>query len=135
MSVRTPKIALGPLEIQILEYLWRYGAAEVKAVSRVLDAGRPNSLNTIQSGMERLYRKGFLSREKVSHAYVYDVALSRAQMFSRVIGEVLESFSPTNTDNYLLAFVDFAAECDADGLDALEVLIQRKRSEQKGGGT
>lgn len=132
MSVRTKKIALGSLEIAILEYLWEHGAAEVKSVAAGLLLKRRVTGNTVQSAMERLFRKGFLARQKVSHAYVYNSKVSHSQVISRVIGEVLDSFSPDTANNYLLAFVDYAADVDEDSLDALEALIKRKRLEKSG---
>lgn len=129
MSVRTGKIALGPLEISILRYLWRRDGAEVKTVFRELGSSDAKSLNTVQSAMERLFRKGLLSREKVSHAYLYRAEVSRVQMISRVIDDVLQSFSTDSNDNYLLAFLDHAVESDAHALDMLEQMIKERREE------
>lgn len=128
MSVRTPKIALGPLEIAILEFLWAHDGAEVKTVYRKVKTSKGPSLNTVQSAMERLFRKGVLTREKISHAYLYRAELSRGQMISRVVGDVLKSFSPDSSDKYLMAFLDYAAEGDESTLDELEKMIKRKRS-------
>lgn len=130
MSVRTRKITLGPLEIRILKYLWRRGPAEVKAVHRDLEGDEGQTLNTVQSGMERLYKKGLLSREKVSHAFVYAADVSRSQIISRVMDDVLRSLSPESKTSYLLAFLDHAAETDSGALDTLERLIREKRQER-----
>ncbi|MEQ8299993.1 MAG: BlaI/MecI/CopY family transcriptional regulator [Hyphomonas sp.] len=129
MSVRTGKIALGPLEISILRYLWRKDGAEVKTVFRELGESDANSLNTVQSAMERLFRKGLLSREKVSHAYVYRAEVNRMQMISRVIDDILQSFTTDSKDSYLLAFLDHAVESDTQALDMLEQMIKDKREE------
>lgn len=135
MSVRTKKIALGSLEITILEYLWKNGAAEVKTVFAGIASNRKTSINTVQSAMERLFRKGFLEREKVSHAYVYKASISHPEIISKVIGDILGSFPSSTADNYLLAFVDYAADIDEDSLDALEEMIQRKRKKLGGEAT
>lgn len=129
MSVRTKRIALGPLEIAILRFLWGREGAEVKTVYRELGESDANSLNTVQSAMERLYRKELLSREKVSHAYVYRAEVNRVQMISRVIDDILQSFSTSSSDNYLLAFLDQVVENDDEALDMLELMIKKKREE------
>ena len=128
MSVRTPKISLGPLEIAILEFLWARDGAEVKTVYGKVKTSQGPTLNTVQSAMERLFRKGVLSREKVGHAYLYRAEVSRGQMISRVVGDVLNSFSPDSSDKYLMAFLDYAADGDEATLDALEKLIKSKRA-------
>ncbi|WP_291076102.1 BlaI/MecI/CopY family transcriptional regulator [Hyphomonas sp.] len=134
MSVRTRKIALGPLEIAIMKYLWRRGPADVKAVHLALGGDDGQTHNTVQSAMERLFKKGLLSRDKVSHAYVYRAEVSRSQIIGRVMDDVLRSLSPESKSSYLLAFLDHAADADSEALDTLERLIREKREEAGGGG-
>lgn len=130
MSVRTPKMALGPLEIAIMQYLWHRGPAEVKTVHHDLKCKGGQSHNTIQSAMDRLYKKGLLTRQKVSHAYLYEADVSRSQVIGRVMDDVLRSLSPESKSSYLLAFLDHAAESDSAALDTLERLIKQKRLER-----
>jgi predicted transcriptional regulator len=65
---RIPSVRLGELESAVLERLWSAGPEDVKAVHQAVGARRGITLNTVQSTMERLYRKGLLARDKVSHA-------------------------------------------------------------------
>lgn len=124
-------MALGSLELAVLEHLWIHGAAEVKSVCKAVQEQRRSSHNSVQAAMERLYRKGFLSRRKVSHAYVYDAVVDRAEFVSRVIEDVLGILAAGDSDNYLLAMVDYAATKDQNGLDQLEAMIRKKRAAQK----
>src|SRR6266545_4001116 len=104
MTMPMPPLArLGDLETAVLEHVWAAGPCDVKAVHRTLGSRRGITLNTVQSTMERLFRKGLLVREKVSHAYVY---------------------SPRHTRE---AFVDLAARTDEANLDRLERLIAERR--------
>ena len=59
---------LGELEKQVLQYLWNASEADAKQVHVVLGQSRGNSLNTIQSTLDRLFKKGLLSRTKQGHA-------------------------------------------------------------------
>jgi len=45
---------LGELEKQVLQYLWNASEADAKQVHAVLGQSRGNSLNTIQSTLDRL---------------------------------------------------------------------------------
>lgn len=130
MTVRTRKIALGPLEISILQYLWKSGPAEVKAAHQELGHKDGQSYNTFQSTMDRLHKKGLLSRHKVSHAFLYEASVSQSQVVSRVMDDVLRSLSDNSRDAYLLAFLDHATESDSAALDTLERLIKERRQEQ-----
>jgi predicted transcriptional regulator len=114
-----PLARLGDLETAVLEHVWTRGPCDVKAVHRTLGSRRGITLNTVQSTMERLFRKGLLSREKVSHAYVYSPRHTREEVVSRVLkGEAIP---------VLEAFVDLAARTDEANLDRLELLIAERR--------
>lgn len=119
---------LGELETAVLEHVWASGPCHVKAVHRALGAPRGITLNTVQSAMERLFRKGLLTREKVSHAYVYSPRQSREEHGARVVQDVVSRLLEGEAIPVLQAFVDVAARSDAANLDRLERLIaERKR--------
>src|SRR5215208_3094824 len=80
---------LGDLEAAVMEHVWEAGPSDVKAVHRLVGLPRQITHNTVQSTMERLYRKGLLAREKVSHAYVSSAALSRAEYCARLVHDVV----------------------------------------------
>jgi predicted transcriptional regulator len=99
----------------------------VKAAHRSIGASRRITLNTVQSTMERLFRKGLLSREKVSHAYVYSARQTREELGARVVEDVVARLLRGEAAPVLEAFVDLAARTDEANLDRLERLIAMKR--------
>jgi predicted transcriptional regulator len=111
----------------VLKHVWTAGPCGVKAVHRTLGARRGITLNTVQSTMERLFRKGLLAREKVSHAYVYSPRQSREQLGARVVEEVVSRLLEGEAVPVLEAFVDLAARTDAANLDRLERLIADRK--------
>lgn len=122
-----PLPRLGELETAVLERLWSSGASDVKAVHHSIGEPRGITLNTVQSAMERLFRKGLLTREKVSHAYVYSPRQSREELGARVVQDVVARLLRGEAAPVLEAFVDLAVRTDASNLDRLEELIARKR--------
>jgi predicted transcriptional regulator len=90
------------------------------------------TLDTVQSTLERLFRKGLLAREKMSHAYVYSAALSRAEYGARLGHDVVTTFAGSATPATVLsAFVDLAERTGEDGLARLERLIAERRASGK----
>jgi predicted transcriptional regulator len=116
---RSLGLTLGTLEIAVLECLWRLGEADAKRVHAEIGIGRGVTLNTIQSTLDRLYRKTFLDRRKVSHAFVY-TPLDRSEFVGRAIGAVLDQLASGETGAALTAFVDFAARTAPETLRELE---------------
>jgi predicted transcriptional regulator len=124
--------ALGDLEVAVMEQLWGAGPADVKQVHAVLARKRRITLNTVQSAMERLYRKGLLGREKVSHAYVYAARRSQKEVTRDIVGHVVARLAGGTPEPMLSAFVDLAARDGDETLTRLEHLIAEKRKGVKG---
>jgi predicted transcriptional regulator len=125
-SIKRPY--LGELEMAVLEHLWSHGEFDAKGVYSALGKTRGISHNTIQSTLERLFKKKLLARQKISHAYVYRAAVNRDELMGRMIKDVVQTLSKENTDGMLAAFVDIAARTDDAHLDRLEQLINEYRS-------
>lgn len=122
---------LGELELAVLKYLWSTGSAHAKAVHSTIGTRRGITLNTVQSTLERLYHKGLLSREKVSHAYVYTSQVRREELMTQMIEEVMAVFTGGKPQPMLPTFVDLAARVDEKNLDRLEQLIAARRQAGK----
>lgn len=115
---------LGDLEKLVLNYFWSEQEADAKQVHSHFSEQRGGSLNTIQSTLDRLFKKQLLKREKRGHAFVYSAACSRNQFISNLIHSVTEDFVRPGQDNLLAAFVSRAAMLDGDQLAELEETIR-----------
>jgi predicted transcriptional regulator len=125
---RRPVALLGDLEGAVMTHLWDGGgAADVKAVYEAIGRARRITLNTVQSTMERLFRKGLLGREKVSHAYVYAPRVSRAEFGARLMHDVAREVFGGTVEPLLAAFVDLTARTGEADLARLERLIAARR--------
>ncbi|MFZ9887637.1 MAG: BlaI/MecI/CopY family transcriptional regulator [Myxococcota bacterium] len=126
---RVPLPPLGDLELAVLEHLWATGEADVQETHAAVGQRRGISPNTVGSALERLYRKGLLDREKVSHAYRYRASLDREAFRARKVVEAAGGLQALGKSGLLAAFVDLLAESDEQALRELESLIRRKREE------
>lgn len=124
---------LGDLELAVLEDLWSAGAVDAKSVHGRVGLPRGISLNTVQSTLERLHRKGLLHREKVSHAYQYEARLGRHELLGRLIESTAGRVGALGTDALISAFVDVASRAGDAQLQQLEALIAARRAELAGG--
>ncbi len=122
---------LGDLEKAVLQYLWRVDSVDAKAAHEHFKKHRGGSLNTIQSTLDRLYKKKLLVREKISHAFHYRAAMSQADFIAQLIKETAEPFANGDEENLLAAFVSLSASLstdrDEDNLARLENLIRDYR--------
>lgn len=119
---------LGDLELAVLEDVWQAGAVDAKSVHGRVGASRAISLNTVQSTLERLHRKGLLRREKVSHAYQYEARIGRPELVGRLIESTVGRVSGMQPDVLMSAFVEVASRAGEDGLRQLEELVAARRA-------
>lgn len=122
--------ALGDLEVAVLEDIWQRGASDTKAVHARVGSARAIAPNTVQSTLERLFRKGLLQRKKVRHAYQYSAAVSRQELIGRLVESTVRRIAGPDSGELLMAFVDLTARAGEDQLAQLEALIAERRTEQ-----
>jgi predicted transcriptional regulator len=78
--------------------------------------------------MDRLYKKGLLSRRKLGRAFLYRAAATRREIEGAVAAELVESLMQRDeTLPILSSLVDAVSERDRALLDELERLIRAKR--------
>lgn len=117
-----------------MEHCWTAGASDARSVHRIVGAPRGITLNTIQSTMKRLYAKGLLARDKVSHAHVYAPKVSREEFHRHVLGEIASRLARNETGRMLVAFVDLAERAGEETLERLEQLVtERLRARGRSG--
>ena|SRR5687767_7157293 len=132
MALFLKPLRLGDLELEVLEYLWANGEANVKTVHDHMKDTRQNSLNTIQSTLDRLYKKGILERTKVAHSFLYKCSYNRTEILTRKISDLAQEFSKGETQSLLAAFVEFTARLDDSKIAELEALVAARRESRQG---
>jgi len=127
MPAQPPVKTLGELETAVMEHLWTGADGEAKAVHRALGKARGITLNTVQSTLKRLFEKGLLARDKVSHAHVYRARLSREDFHRGLLDHLVGDLLRRETGMLVQAFVDLTERAGPDHLAALEAAIARRR--------
>ncbi len=110
-----------------MDHLWSGGEAEAKAVHAALGKRRGITLNTIQSTLKRLFEKGLLARDKVSHAHIYSARVSREEFHRGLIDELVGDLMHGQADAVVSAFVDLTERAGPQHLARLEALVAERR--------
>ena len=93
-----------PLELLCLNALWFLKEGNVSDVRREVAVVRPLAYTTIMTVLERLVRKGKVSRRKAGRAYQYLPTASRDALRRVAIRELLDGFFDGSKED-LLRFV------------------------------
>lgn len=121
-KAKTP--ALGQRELELLDILWLHEPLTVHEISEHLDSHI--SISTLQSTLERLYRKEIVSREKSGRSYVYKSLLSRKQLITHLMHDISSELGQDDMQAMISGFIDFVAEKDQDEAQKISRLISNK---------
>ena len=134
-NARPLEAVFGPLEIKVLESLWHRGTA---ACVRDIQPHFPGvAYTTLMTTLDRLYRKGTLTREKNGRAFYYSPKASQQQLISQLAGSTFATLLPGDAASVrpiMSMFVDTVGDRDEALLDELEELVRARRHELKGRG-
>lgn len=122
--------ALGDLETRIMETLWRLGDASTVTDVQKSMAGEQRAYHTVTTVMVRLCRKGLLQRRRRGGVWHYEPRLSRDEFRRQVAHEVISGVYTLAPEAAVASMLDVVDACDPGGLDALAVLIERKKRER-----
>ena|SRR5215207_3420247 len=124
-DARGTERVLGKLESAVIELLWREPGLTVREVQFKLKRHRDFALTTVLTTLDRLHRKGYLSRVTEGKAFVYSPRYSRPEFDRLVLREVLSALMDEFKGAALSEFVDLVAD-DEEALERLLALGMRR---------
>src|SRR5882757_1520968 len=81
-----------PLELECLKALWTLGEGNVKDVRKALTENRNLAYTTVMTVLDRLARKGGVSRRKVGRSFVYVPVLRREVLRGLAVQDLVNRF-------------------------------------------
>jgi predicted transcriptional regulator len=126
------KPQLGPFEQQLMQQLWSRGSATVR---EMLSEGKIHqAYTTVMTTVDRLYKKGMLTREFEGRAFRYTPRHSPEE-WQRVtaLESIRQLLGSGDASSLPLSYlVEAVSAHDAQLLDELQLLVERKRRQLKG---
>ena len=122
--------ALGSLERDVMDIMWSGGSLVVRDVQERL--GRPIAYTTVMTTLDRLFKKGFVTREREQRAFRYTAARTREQAQAALAAGVLSGVLDGDrkaVEPILSNLVDAVGDdaVSAELLDRLETMVHEKR--------
>ena len=122
---------LGPLERQLLEALWARGSATVRELLE--DEKLTQAYTTVMTTLDRLYKKQLLDRVAEGRAFRYSPRQTPEELRRVAAVEgIRQLLGSGDTSSLPLSYlVEAVGTHDAQLLDELQLLVERKRLELK----
>lgn len=124
---------LGALERRVMEATWQLGETSVRAVQEAF--GSELAYTTIMTTMDRLFRKGLLTRRKQGKAFLYTARVSAGELRGGAARGLIGALLSAHTNQahpVLSCIVEAVSERDRALLDDLSRLVQQKKRELQG---
>jgi BlaI family transcriptional regulator, penicillinase repressor len=102
--VRQKSENLTPLELEIMNVLWETGAANVQTVQQNLE--RELAYTTVQTMLNILHKKGKVKRSLRDRAYFYKPVVSRTQVISQTVGDLVERLFGGSAESLVMSLVE-----------------------------
>jgi predicted transcriptional regulator len=121
---------LGTLERRVIEIVWDRDEVTVRDVHAELE-GRV-AYTTVMTTLDRLFKKGLLSRTKRARAFAYSAAATREELDAIVASDVVSGLLSNDSSAplpFLSNLVEEVGKRDRALLDELERLVKMKRRE------
>ena len=120
---------LGRREQEVMKVLWARGSASVLEVAQCLTT--TVAYTTVMTTLDRLFKKGLLTRSEEGRAFRYAPQLSREELHREAAGHAFRQLLDASPASTLpLSFlVEILGERDTQLLDDLRKLVERKRRE------
>ena len=126
---RSASRQLGALEQRLLDGLWASGNATVREL--IEGSCQDLAYTTVMTTLDRLFKKGLLTRAEEGRAFRYAPRFSREEMHREAAGHAFRQLLDASPASALpLSFlVEILGERDQQLLDDLRKLVDRKRRE------
>jgi predicted transcriptional regulator len=97
--------ALTPLELKIMQVLWREGPSNVQIVQQSLLPADDLAYNTVQTMLNVLHRKRRVRRALKGRAYVYRAVASREAVLGQAVRDLIERMFGGSSEELVMSLI------------------------------
>lgn len=113
---KSAKTNLTPLELKIMQAVWKLGSGTVSAVQAELDDEL--AYTTVQTMLNILERKGKLKRERDGRAHVYQARVSQDKALRQGVRDIVDRMFGGSSEELVMSLLK-SGEIDSERLRAL----------------
>ncbi|MDP9740982.1 UNVERIFIED_ORG: putative transcriptional regulator [Bacillus sp. B2I3] len=120
----------GPLEANIMEYLWDKDEQSIKAVQQSLEVDKPINFNTVMTVMNRLVEKGILEKRSEGRLSLYRPVQSKEEFFEEQSKKLTENLLDEFGGAVISHMLDAMKDADQGLIEKLEQKIQSLKKDK-----
>jgi BlaI family penicillinase repressor len=117
-----------PLELKIMQVLWRLGPCQVQAVQEELEGGL--AYTTVQTMLNVLHKKGRVTRRLRGRAYEYRAVVSEAKTLGTAVADLVDRMFGGSPEELVMSLVK-SRQLDAGRLAKLAEPVDAAKPAKK----
>jgi predicted transcriptional regulator len=117
-----------PLELKIMQVLWRLGPSPVQAVQQELEGEL--AYTTVQTMLNVLERKGRVTRQLLGRAYEYRAAVTEEKTLGTAVAELVDRMFGGSPEELVMSLVK-SRQLDAGRLGKLAARVDAAKAAKK----
>jgi predicted transcriptional regulator len=117
-----------PLELKIMQVLWRMGPCQVQAVQHELEGGL--AYTTVQTMLNVLHKKGRVTRRLRGRAYEYRAVVSEEKTLGKAVADLVDRMFGGSPEELVMSLVK-SRQLDAGRLARLAERVDAARAAKK----
>ena len=120
---------LSPLELEIMQVLWRLESASIREVQEALPKRRKVEYTTVQTIVYRLEKKNAVKRtKKIGNAHIFEPTVTRKSAIGSLVDDFLSLFG--GSAEPLMVHMAESGKLKLEDLKALEEAIKKSEEEE-----
>ncbi|MFJ7364400.1 BlaI/MecI/CopY family transcriptional regulator [Peribacillus frigoritolerans] len=120
----------GPLEANIMEYLWDKDEQSIKAVQQSLELDKPINFNTVMTVMNRLVEKGILEKRSEGRLSLFRPVQSKEEFLEEQSKKLTENLLDEFGGSVISHMLDAMKDADQGLIEKLEQKIQSLKKDK-----
>jgi len=127
-SSLSSRLGLGPLEAQVIEFVWAHGEVTIRDVYDALRQEHDLAYTTVMTVVHNLHRKGLLHQRIEGNTHFYTATQTKTEFIKSKVGDLLDALLDDFSEPTMSHLVERIQQADEHRLAELERLIAERRA-------
>ncbi len=123
--------SLGGQELALLQFVTEHAPISMAQVAEDFGASHGWARATIHTMLERLRKKGYLTREKSGGVYQYRPCITKTELLTNVVGDFLQHTLGGSLRPFM-AYLAKAKDLSREEVEELQALVKELDSQREG---
>lgn len=122
---------LSDAQMEVMQRIWDRGEATVSDVWQDLANERKVARNTVLTVMDRLAKRGWLTKRSLGNTHLYKATIARQKALGRVVERLIESTFCGSVDRLVMALLDGRGVTDDEALRIRRMINDARKAKDK----